>query len=231
MSFAKDSKESFGYTVSMGHLSFRVIFMAILCGAPLVAEATSTCVYLVRHGETEYNQQKRIQGHKDIPLNSIGRMQAQEAKVRWQGIPLVAGYCSDLIRARETLQLLVEGRELPLNEDVRLREQGFGKYEGFLIEDFQQQASPSDVEIEGQHLLLARMLSALEEIAQKHNGEHVLVVSHGGAMRMVLAHILGERYDAFRTENLAHLYLNYDAGKWSVIEMTGIYRKGNLYKQ
>lgn len=199
--------------------------MVVLSEAPkLESDQTPTRIYLVRHGETDYNKQKRLQGHTDIPLNHAGRAQAEDAKARWHGVPLAAGYSSDLMRARETLELLVAERDLPLQEDARLREQGYGKYEGLLYSEFQEQATPDDEEIEGTHLLLARHFSALEEIAKNHPASDVIVVSHGGAIRSILSHILDDKETVWRTENLCHLLLHYDSGTWSVVDMHGISR-------
>lgn len=87
-------------------------------------------LYIMRHGKTDWNVEYRLQGGTDIPLNDEGRQMAREAGERYADIPLDICFVSPLCRARETAELLLEGRSIPIAVDERLREMSFGSYEG-----------------------------------------------------------------------------------------------------
>lgn len=88
-------------------------------------------LYIMRHGRTDWNSQRRIQGQTDIPLNDEGRQMAKDAAEEYRDIHFDVCYCSPLIRARETAELLLAGRDVPIVFDDRLKEMSFGEYEGF----------------------------------------------------------------------------------------------------
>ena len=87
-------------------------------------------LYIVRHGETEWNKARRIQGQVDIPLNEFGRRLARKTAKGLSDITFDLCYSSPLSRARETAALLLEGRDTPVIEDARISEMAFGEYEG-----------------------------------------------------------------------------------------------------
>ena len=87
-------------------------------------------LYIMRHGETDWNKARRLQGQADIPLNEVGRSIARQTAAGMKDITLDAVYSSPLIRAKETAQIVIGKREVPLLEDDRLREMSFGPYEG-----------------------------------------------------------------------------------------------------
>lgn len=87
-------------------------------------------LYLVRHGETDWNKAKKVQGHSDIPLNDYGRELARKTAQGLKDVPFAVAYTSPLVRARETAQLILAGRNVPLIEDRRIMELGFGIGEG-----------------------------------------------------------------------------------------------------
>ena len=87
-------------------------------------------LYIVRHGETDWNRQKKVQGHTDIPLNEYGRHLAEETAEGMKDIPIDIGYTSPLKRARETAEIILKGRNIPLLDEPRIQEIGFGIYEG-----------------------------------------------------------------------------------------------------
>ena len=87
-------------------------------------------LYIMRHGKTDWNIQHKLQGHTDIPLNEEGRQMAKQARKDYLNIPIDICYCSPLIRARETAELVLQGRNIPILCDDRLIEMGFGIYEG-----------------------------------------------------------------------------------------------------
>ena len=87
-------------------------------------------LYIMRHGKTEWNELHKLQGQTDIPLNENGRKMAREAGKRYREIHFDICYCSPLIRAKETAELVLEGRAVPIVTDDRLMEMCFGEYEG-----------------------------------------------------------------------------------------------------
>ena len=86
-------------------------------------------LYVMRHGETDWNKERRLQGQADVPLNQFGRVLARESAKGMASIDFHAAYSSPLIRARETAELIVAERNLPVVIDERLKEMSFGPYE------------------------------------------------------------------------------------------------------
>ena len=97
-------------------------------------------LYIMRHGKTEWNKKKKLQGRTDIPLCREGIEMAEKAREEYKDVHLDICYCSPLIRARKTAEILFEGRNVPIVTDDRLKEMCFGEYEGiensFSIPDF-----------------------------------------------------------------------------------------------
>ena len=87
-------------------------------------------LYMVRHGETDWNKERRIQGQADIPLNVFGRHLARETAKGLKDIPFDLCFTSPLGRAKETAAIILEGRDVPVIEDARIEEMAFGDYEG-----------------------------------------------------------------------------------------------------
>lgn len=96
-------------------------------------------LYIMRHGRTDWNVRHKLQGRTDIPLNDEGRMMAVEAGKRYVDIHFDVCYSSPLERAKETAEIFLKGRNVPVFTDDRLVEMGFGVYEGiensFAIDD------------------------------------------------------------------------------------------------
>ena len=89
----------------------------------------------MRHGETDWNKKKLVQGRKDIPLNEYGRHLARETSYGMRQYQIDLAYTSPLQRAKETAEILLEGRNIPLYEDQRIQEISFGSYEGMSCVD------------------------------------------------------------------------------------------------
>ena len=87
-------------------------------------------LYIMRHGRTDWNDRHKLQGRTDVPLNEEGRRMAEKAAEEYRDIPLDVCWCSPLIRARETAEIVLRGRDVPILTDDRLREMSFGDYEG-----------------------------------------------------------------------------------------------------
>jgi probable phosphoglycerate mutase len=148
-----------------------------------------TLLYLVRHGETDWNLERRIQGSTDIKLNATGRAQAAAtgallARRSWDAI-----YASPLSRAFETASIIAAANGLPLPTAVpELVERNYGEAEGMTGADIDKKY-PRNAEVPGREsrdAVTARVLPALLAIAEHHHDEAVIVVSHGGVIRSVL---------------------------------------------
>ena len=85
-------------------------------------------LYIMRHGKTEWNKKKKLQGRTDIPLCREGIEMAEKAREEYKDVHLDICYCSPLIRARKTAEILLEGRNVPIVTDDRLKEMCFGEY-------------------------------------------------------------------------------------------------------
>ena len=147
-----------------------------------------TTLLLVRHGETDWNADGRLQGQTDRPLSEFGRRQARALADELEGDELEAIYSSDLVRARETAEILGERLGLPVVLDPELREKDWGTWEGLTA------VERDRVEFVGESTEAhqERMLRALRRIAERHPGDgRVLVVTHGGSMRRIQTAALG----------------------------------------
>jgi uncharacterized phosphatase len=154
-----------------------------------------TTILLARHGETDWNVERRVQGHSDTPLNDTGREQARALAEELAGEPIDAVYSSDLVRAHETARIVAEQRGLDVTAIRDLREKHFGTWEGLTDQEIfvrfpqTQETSWRDWgDAETREQMAERVLGALHRIAETHPDQRVLVVSHGGPLRAVLVH-------------------------------------------
>ena len=154
-----------------------------------------TRILAIRHGETDWNVDTRIQGQLDIPLNDLGRRQAQQLVQAVAHEGLSAVYSSDLQRALETAQAVVRGAGLPgLSTDVGLRERAFGVFEGRTYQEIEQRWPQESVRwrkrepdfgAEGGETLQGfydRCVATASRLAAAHPGETIALVAHGGVM-------------------------------------------------
>src|SRR5438309_4580604 len=144
-----------------------------------------TTLLLVRHGETDWNAERRWQGHADVPLNERGREQAQRLADSLPVDAVDAIYASDLARARETAEILGARLGRPVVVDPDLREIDVGSREGLTGEEVGDR--PWDGEAHENHG--DRILRAVRTIAERHPGQRVAVVSHGGSRRRIQEHL------------------------------------------
>ena len=148
-----------------------------------------TRIYLVRHGETDWNLQRRIQGSTDVPLNDTGRAQARRAGELLATREWDAVVASPLSRAFETASIIATEVGLPdPTTDPRLVERSYGDAEGLEISEVDR-IYPGDTHVpgrEGRQDVAARALDVLIEIGEANPNKAVIVVSHGGLIRSVL---------------------------------------------
>lgn len=156
-----------------------------------------TDIYLVRHGETDWNRVRRFQGHIDIPLNARGAAQAACIATRLADAGINAVYSSDLERAQATARPLANRLGLAVQTDTAWRERNYGLFEGLRIDEIKKrhtaeyarwQERDPDYALPGGESLRAfsaRILNSLRDVATRHFGQNVLVTTHGGALDVV----------------------------------------------
>lgn len=172
-------------------------------GLPEYSAAAGTQLVLIRHAETEWNRERRIQGHMDITLSAAGREQAARLALRLASEPIRAVYTSDLARARETAEPLAAALGLPVRVTPLLREVGFGAWEGLTVAELELRW-PDEYAAwrcdsvrcrppEGERVeeLQQRALAAVTQILSAHPGEDVAVVGHGGSLKAILCGLMG----------------------------------------
>ena len=159
---------------------------------------------LVRHGETTWNTTGRYQGQTDVPLNDVGRQQAAAIAERLAAETIDAIYASDLIRAYETAQAIAKPHKLNVQADPRLREFSFGEWHGLtyaqMTARFPEQVAwwnadrlhraPPGGETLAQ--VAVRLQAALDDIPHNHPDQTVLLVAHGGPIRVLLCLLLNK---------------------------------------
>lgn len=159
-------------------------------------------LYIIRHGKTEWNEIHKLQGRTDIPLNEEGRAMAREAADRYKDTHFDICFCSPLARARETAEILLEGRDVPITFDDRLIEMSFGIYEGvensFAVGDcpvnvlFEHPEQYEPVP-EGESLeqLYARTGEFIADVVNPllDEGKDVLIVGHGAMNSSIVCQI------------------------------------------
>jgi len=171
-----------------------------------------TELLLVRHGETDWNAEGKLQGHTDRPLNDYGRRQAQALADRLAGESIDAVYASDLSRARETAEILGEQFGLAVVVDPDLREKNWGNWEGLTSEE------RLHVEFKGEtsEAHRDRTLSAVQRIVERHPDGRIVVVTHGGSLRRIQAAVSGFALPVI--ENCAVWCLAHEDGRFRPID-------------
>jgi probable phosphoglycerate mutase len=200
---------------------------AFLDKEPVMQEKAKIC--LIRHGETAWNAEQRIQGHRDLPLNATGLAQAEALARRLAGEHFDAIYSSDLLRARQTAQALVDTHGLPARLEPELRERNFGCCEGKTHEEILESDAaveqmlaarhPDDVLPGGESLRqhLDRVTTCLSRLAHRHAGQTIAVVSHGGTLDLIYRQVHGvpmERPRDFPLPNASINWLTVHDNDW-----------------
>ena len=179
-----------------------------------------TRIIAIRHGETTWNVDTRIQGRLDIPLNATGRLQASRMALALKDEPITTVYASDLARAWETAQYLGRAHGLEITPETGLRERGFGDFEGktfaeieALLPDQSQRWRKRDPEFapaggESLTALNERVVEAAERLAARHPGELIALVGHGGVMDVLYRAATRLHIQAPRTWSLGNAAIN-----------------------
>lgn len=161
--------------------------------------------YFLRHGETDWNVQRRMQGHTDIPLNATGRRQATEVVTILKNHPIDRIITSNLARAHETAQIINRVLKKPIDIDEDLKERHYGVLEGKTLDDLQafremrkfdgmpleENGHPCAPQGETYADFKNRTTLAMTRYLHDHASENILFVSHGGVYRALCRGIMG----------------------------------------
>ena len=186
---------------------------------------------VVRHGETAWNAESRIQGHLDSPLNEEGLAQALLVGERLAHERIDALYCSDLGRVRQTVQPLVDRTRIELRITERLRERHLGVFQGLTGREAQARYPDDYARFHGRdpdhqvpggesiRQVNARVGALFTELASQHPGQLVVAVTHGGVLDALYRFVTGmplERMRDFPIYNASLNFVRHRAGQWSV---------------
>lgn len=158
---------------------------------------------LIRHGQTDWNLEGRYQGQSDVSLNETGLSQARELVLKFADYRFAAIYSSDLSRALETARIVADPLDLTVTVDERLREINQGEWEGLLVKTIRDRydrlwqnrvVDPASIRPPGGETVeevAQRAYVALDEIAEHHPTENVLIVSHGLTLATIICKAKG----------------------------------------
>lgn len=199
-------------------------------------------IYLVRHGETEWNKQKILQGALDSPLTEAGIEQAVQRSADLRNITFADVFSSDLFRAQRTAEILQADRKLAVTTTALLRELSFGSYDGKPVTTYRHELREQLEEMEKlseeqlfNHKLLPdiessaeaaqRMLTFLRETAVAYPNQNVLAVAHGGLIRVLLIKLgfgSSKELDHSAVGNLGYVVIASDGIEFEIVTTVGI---------
>jgi probable phosphoglycerate mutase len=196
-----------------------------------------TEILLIRHGETLWNQQGRMQGQNDSPLTPVGLQQARQLGRRLKNVAFTALYSSDLGRAHQTARCIADATGHEIVADQGLRERSFGIFEGLTNSEMKAQ-HPDLHELfekrlpdfcmpggESSAQFSARCTGALERIAERHDGETIVVVSHGLVLDSVYRKAVRMALEAPRGFPLLNCSVNtfrWDGNAWLAVAVCDV---------
>ena len=174
-------------------------------GLQLVKNKKSTTLYLTRHGQTEWNVAKKLQGHKDSPLTELGILHAEWLAESMSHINLDAIYCSSSVRTMKTAEILRSRRNITIIPDDDLREINMGSWEGE-VSSIIESTYPDEYfafwktphlynpknDGESFYNLQDRVLPKIEEIIQRNEGKKILIVTHAATLKLIMTYFNGQ---------------------------------------
>ena len=199
-------------------------------------------MYLIRHGETEWNVEGRMQGHADSPLTQKGLEQARRRAESLKHIQFTAFYSSDLLRAKRTAEIIALDHQLAVTTTELLRKRHFGPNEGRLVSEYDAELRElldkrlelTDTELDTYELyegyetdekVAARFITLLRELAIAYSGKTIALVTHGGALRVLLRKFGYATQTQLRQgsiKNTAYIKLESDGTDFFVKETEGV---------
>lgn len=196
---------------------------------------TETEILLIRHGETAWNAERRLQGHLDVPLNAEGERQAAALARALEGEALDAVYSSDLQRARQTAGAIVASRGLEIRLDPGLRERCYGAFEGLLYaeigdrypeayaawkaRDIDARFPPGQYEAETMREFAERSVGAILRIVAEDGHRKIAIVCHGGVLECAYRAALGMDFAQARDFDIFNASINRFTSDGSVLRL------------
>jgi probable phosphoglycerate mutase len=166
----------------------------------------STILYVIRHGQTTWNKEKKVQGQLDIPLDETGEKQAAALAERLAGQEIGKFYSSDLQRAYRTAEVIAGILDLPVETSPALRERNWGSWQGQLLSELGDKLWQAGYKPEGGETRMnqkERVLKELDRIVAMHKGDRIGIVTHGGCNRIILTNALGlDMFDPYPFHNI-----------------------------
>lgn len=158
--------------------------------------------YIIRHGQTNWNKEGRIQGKTDIELNEKGIEQAKEARKILENYPIDMIVASPLKRARKTAEIINEVKNVPIIFKEELEERGFGDFEGKIRKEIHDEILDSEIlanysvnkeykGIETIHDLCDRVWDLIDKLKEEYQDKNILLVTHGGVTRAISGYFNG----------------------------------------
>ena len=178
-------------------------------------------IYLVRHGETDWNLAGRLQGSTDIPLNGQGKQSALKTALYFQsnGIAISSIMTSPLTRAKQTAQIIADVLAIPVIEQQALTERCFGEAEGLTAEERVLKFPNQDIlGLEDIQVVRQRVWDVLQTLATTNTDESIIIVSHGGVINAVLSILsngeIGTGITKLKNACLNHI--TYSNNEWTI---------------
>ncbi|MFZ6034599.1 MAG: histidine phosphatase family protein [Patescibacteria group bacterium] len=174
-------------------------------------------IYVVRHGQTDWNVKSIIQGQSDIELNKTGVLQAEDLSKKLTNVKFDAVFSSDLMRAKRTAEIIVLEKQLAVKTTQALRERYFGPFEGkdwrqydreivALLKKYRKVGyDQKKARMETDESMIGRVIPFLREVAVGYPDKTVLIVSHGGLMRALLIHLGFGTYETLPSGSIGNL--------------------------
>ncbi|AME09030.1 MULTISPECIES: histidine phosphatase family protein [Gemella] len=182
-------------------------------------------IILARHGETDYNKGKKVQGHSDIPLNKEGIKQGKEAGKKIEGYKIDTAYSSTLGRAFDTARYMLDNSnsennsKLKVNKDKRLIEKSYGGYEGVSFKEYSAGLTAGEFRgMETDAEAADRVEEFFKEKHKEHQNEIILAVCHGGLIRSFLTEKGIKKVGRGTIINTSVSILDYDGENFTLIE-------------
>ena len=179
-------------------------------------------IYLIRHGQTNWNVEKRLMGSTDTPLNKNGIEQVKSLGQKISQLEISHIFSSDLLRAKETAEIINNFINVDISLDSRLREFNYGDIEGKTLKEISSEnwnrvnLYPEQLNAESLENVYDRVKNFFEDLA-KRNISNVIIITHGGTLRMMLYY--AKNKDHFIKEDYIKNYLNLKIENSSLIEM------------
>lgn len=184
---------------------------------------------LVRHGQTEANILRRLQGQSDGPMNEVGRREVERLGLALKDTKIDVIISSDLVRARDTATAIAKYHNLPVNPTPLVREWNGGEWDGRPAEEFLEIVKNLTTPLEELRLpggetlkeVQARASAFVKDVTEKYPGKSVVLCSHGDFLRMVISVLMNESIDkanaTYRMDNASYSIFEREAGEWKMV--------------